>query len=539
MALKSVIELDVNDSQFQAFQQLFHKYSQELEKSVGFWSRANAEQKKFSTNFVQYQVGALEEFNKLLNSNTSALTSQLAPSSTFSKGLLFAFGAFKGIAGFAFDTTKEIAKWGAMLAAASFTGFVALGEHVSGMRRTAKGLGSSIGSYRSFGLNFSRVTDPDSFLNSVNEMETDITKQRGAYALGVNLTGDSVKDAVKMLRAEWQLAQRLPLKMLGPTFDAYGLDSDAAFLHRLKDMGAAERSQIEAAFSKDSKTLGVSGDVAKKWTDFSTKIERTGKTFETTLINRLAPLTKSVSNVAESFVGLANTLLNDNKIVDAAITHLGSSLEDLAQKIDSTKTRNTIDKLLGDKKEKADWWNLVGNAKAFLAPTPADIKKYPGLSQSYMARLDQHFGLPAGLIETVKALERSGANAVSPKGAMGIMQLMPGTAKQYGATDPFDPVQNMNAGGKYLAHLEDKYKRDLAKVLAAYNWGEGNVDTSLAGPFTYKGQRRPQGWLPQETQQYVMNGEPLMQAYGTRVEVVINGLPPGYSATATVNGLAH
>jgi len=66
-------------------------------------------------------------------------------------------------------------------------------------------------------------------------------------------------------------------------------------------------------------------------------------------------------------------------------------------------------------------------------------------------------------------------DAVSPKGAMGLMQLMPATAKGHGVTDPFDPAQNVEAG---IAELSDQLRRhenEIAMALAAYNAGPGAV----------------------------------------------------------------
>ena len=85
------------------------------------------------------------------------------------------------------------------------------------------------------------------------------------------------------------------------------------------------------------------------------------------------------------------------------------------------------------------------------------------------------------------------AGAVSPKGAMGIMQLMPATAKALGVTDPFNVSQNVMGGAKFLEHLMDKYGGDIPKVLAAYNMGEPRYDRLLA-----RG-----GTLPKSVQSYV------------------------------------
>ena len=85
-------------------------------------------------------------------------------------------------------------------------------------------------------------------------------------------------------------------------------------------------------------------------------------------------------------------------------------------------------------------------------------------------------GLPPEFVESV-ALVESGfrPGAVSPKGAMGVMQLMPRTAKSLGA-DPHDTAQNIDAGTRLLRELLLKYDGDVVKALAAYNAGEGAVE---------------------------------------------------------------
>jgi hypothetical protein len=86
------------------------------------------------------------------------------------------------------------------------------------------------------------------------------------------------------------------------------------------------------------------------------------------------------------------------------------------------------------------------------------------------------------------------SKAVSPKGAQGIMQLIPATARRFGVTDSFDPKQNVEAGVRYLKFLGTMFSEDLTLALAAYNAGEGAV-------LKYGNSIPPY----RETEQYVQN----------------------------------
>jgi hypothetical protein len=112
------------------------------------------------------------------------------------------------------------------------------------------------------------------------------------------------------------------------------------------------------------------------------------------------------------------------------------------------------------------------------------------------------------LVQAVVAQESGGnAKAKSPAGAVGLMQLMPATAKAYGVTDRTDPQQSLDAGEKYLRDLYKQFD-DVELTLAAYNWGPGNVRKALK---KIKAKGQAETWdnvlrfasVPNETSNYV------------------------------------
>lgn len=94
-----------------------------------------------------------------------------------------------------------------------------------------------------------------------------------------------------------------------------------------------------------------------------------------------------------------------------------------------------------------------------------------------ISKVSEKYNVSESLIHAViKAESAYNPNAVSVKGAGGLMQLMPATAKQYGVSDIFSPSENIDGGTKYLKFLLKKYNGNISLTVAAYNAGEGSVD---------------------------------------------------------------
>ena len=115
----------------------------------------------------------------------------------------------------------------------------------------------------------------------------------------------------------------------------------------------------------------------------------------------------------------------------------------------------------------------VEPAAALVRPIPLQARnRYADV----IARVAQEQKLEPALLHAVISVESAyNAQAKSPKGATGLMQLMPGTAKRYGVTDLLNPLENLRAGARYLRDLLAMFNNNLNLVLAAYNAGEGAV----------------------------------------------------------------
>ena len=122
-----------------------------------------------------------------------------------------------------------------------------------------------------------------------------------------------------------------------------------------------------------------------------------------------------------------------------------------------------------------------------------DVLNGGGELESIITKAAHVHGVDPALIKSVIKVESNfNPNSTSPKGAMGLMQLMPGTAKDLGVQNAYDPVENIQAGTRYLKMLMNRYDGNIHMTLAAYNWGMGNLE------------KRP-AQMPSETKNYIEN----------------------------------
>lgn len=115
---------------------------------------------------------------------------------------------------------------------------------------------------------------------------------------------------------------------------------------------------------------------------------------------------------------------------------------------------------------------ILKERRVLLRVKPADITKYDDLISS----VSRKYNVDSALVKAViKAESNFDHKAVSPKGARGLMQLMPATANSLEVRDSFHPEKNIDGGVRYLRYLLNLFRGDLSLALAAYNAGEAAV----------------------------------------------------------------
>lgn len=328
MAVRSVIDIDVDDAKFKAFQTLFAKYQTALATTPGTWAQVNQQVSAGASGF-QAMTAAIAAQTQIL-SNLVAQQKTVAQQAQSSAGYwqsiarstqAWAKNVEKG-AQHVEGVLKSLFRYGAIAGGlAGIGGFLGdrLVGDVASNRQSALGRGLTYGEQSAFRVNFSRFVEPDSFLSAVANAKLDVQKRVGLLGAGLSeseINGDTGQTSVALLRNLRRIAQTSDPKLYGQVIQGLRLGDTATpqLLNLLRGTSNQEFGQLLNNYSTDKSTLNLPPEAQRAWQDFSTQMSRAGTSIENTLVKGLTPLEPKLVKLSEAFEKLVEAFLRSDTI---------------------------------------------------------------------------------------------------------------------------------------------------------------------------------------------------------------------------------
>ena len=562
MALKSVLDIDIEDAKFKRFAELFSKYNEALAKQPGMWSKvgkAQGEAAKTASMMTAAMMAQADHMKEIAHAEREQQR-HLTMASRLWTGIA---GSAKSVAGSMLHATGTLLKWGGALlgiggalATGTLFGLDRMAGSVANQRRSSMGLGMSIGSMKAFGTDFGRVVDPGSFLSGIMQMRTNPAMSGALWALGVNPGGSERHVAIEALNALRARAKATPDSQLGlilqelPGMQGISVED----LQRMKSMRSSEWNALMGHYARDSRSMNIGSSTALAWQNFSTQLERAGQQIFKTFVVGLGPLAKPLENLSKGFVHVIGVLMKKNGLVEEGINTFAKWIDGFNGKISTPKFLQSLEQFtssIGElakflhnfaqhpfhvmrqaasRKAEDFFWNTLHPDDQFSVQSKSAVAKYKKL----LAWNDSVRGLPAGTLERMWKVEAGDRfhPGTSSAGAVGPFQFLPWVANKFGI-NPHSPTDAAAGAAQYMQALLKQYHGRLDMALAAYNYGSGNLSRDIL-----KHGHAWRSFLPSETQNYVMRTLPTGQS-GQFVSIILQNNTGG-NVHASVNALgAH
>jgi hypothetical protein len=544
VALKSVLEIDVRNEAFARFQTLFNKYQSALEATPGKWQKVGEAQSGLASNFER-QTAALMAQAQLAREAAQADEKEAKHLGLSDRLWTSMAKSTKSVAGNIISATGALMRWtgvvsavGGLLGAGGLWGIDRMAANVSNQRRTGMGLGMSPGEMQAFSINFGRLVDPNSFLETINEARANPAEAWRLSTLGVSTAGSTSEVALRTLDAMRARALATPENQIGLLGQQTGMDVGTDTWRRLHDMSQQEFEAQRAHYAQDVQSFATNPETNRNWQDVTSQFSRAGATLFDAFQTRIGQLAPELTHLSDALTGIGTKLINSPLAKDA-VTAVEHGLNWLADKLDSPEFQARIEHFFSEDgpiamtvrrfseatgafidqvkqdlpaiaqavhviahpKDTAVNWMSREFEKVF---RPNDFYRYeatPEELSDFLTHIDRENNLPEGTTARAWQTESSSSFAPkdSPKGAKGPFQFMPRMAAYY-RFDPSSFVDSANAFGYNIADIQRRNHWDLAQALAANNknWGEGNMSWLL--------KTHPNDWLqyvPKETHDYV------------------------------------
>lgn len=342
MAVKSIVDIEINDDEFKDFAATFAKYQEALAKTPKSWDEAGKSQRSTVLAF-QGIAAALLAQSALQAKRLKTLKDEAKvekESSSYWKDMV---RSSREVASNAASIAKSVLStigigsiFSGLLGAGGIYGLDALAGSVGNSRRTALGLGSTIGETRAFGLNYGRIVDPGSVIGGVNDSLLDVSRRSDLYLAGLtegDLKGKDAAQVASLLISKFKarVDQTNPL-LYGSLIKDFGygnLGLTVQDAERARNTPASEINEYGRAFGRDAKRLNILDPQAKRFQDFDVQLHRAGEQIENVFIRGISPLIPALTKFSESVITTVSTFA-DRLINSGALDKFAGAIQGFA-----------------------------------------------------------------------------------------------------------------------------------------------------------------------------------------------------------------
>jgi hypothetical protein len=353
VAVKSVLDIDINDEKFKRFSALFDKYQSALGKLPGMWKDVDKETAGAAATFANITAAMMAQSHVQNEANEAARNSGKElqhHSSLWNRIQKSTTGVLGNVAGIA----KWLARMGVGLGlgglgvGAGLFGLRALAEHVSDSRNQALSTGMGIGEAKAFGINQGRYFgNDDQLLRSAFMAQSVGTSQNVlAKILGVNTEGGPLKVADRMLVAVQELAKRTPANLVGqlpnmyPQLGEFGFDLNN--IETLRNLSRSElRGQIRQGEST-AKGIGLSDRQGQAYQNFVSGVDTTFSRIAAQIQRDLVPLLGPIERLMK-VIGKDITSFLASPAAAAGINNLTGAIDRFVKYLSSPDFAKALD----------------------------------------------------------------------------------------------------------------------------------------------------------------------------------------------------
>jgi hypothetical protein len=390
LPVKKIFQVDVDDSKFRQFKELFDRYQAAVAKLPQDWQKVAAA----AGGVEQAHRKAAETTEK----QTASLEKQAAALKNARRDSDSIFQNWRSIASSAHAVDKAIersvvkmAKWGG-LAAGVLGGLGAVGAlfgldrlagSIGATRTRAMGLGITYGQSQAYDVNYSRLVHPGDIMSNIATAKYDIASEqyKALIASGVSQKTIETKNTAQIFSAFMErlpaMFAGVPKGMIGTTAQQYGLTNVASVQDIVAYLNASpdERKKIEEQTQKDAKDMDLQDSVQRQWQDFITQLGRATETVKAKLMDKISIIEPGLESLSQTFVNVVTKLV-DSGAAKASIDWLAGGLNWFAGVVNDKSFQGHIrDFTIWVGSAAKGLWNFVS---FFSGVTPAQAETVPG-----------------------------------------------------------------------------------------------------------------------------------------------------------------